>query len=82
LKLAVGGMSLGAAPVTRGSPETTVTAMGWLDRLRAKQHKTADEISAQRAGGRWENEGGALAPEEETPREAQDTDDDRADRPE
>jgi hypothetical protein len=56
--------------------------MGWLDRLRAKQHKTADEISAQRAGGRWENEGGALAPEEETPREAQDTDDDRADRPE
>ena len=57
--------------------------MGWLDRLRAKRHKTADEIAAQRAGGRWENEGGALAPEKETPKGAPDTeDDDRAGRAE
>ena len=37
--------------------------MGWLDKLRAKRNKTEAEIAAQRAGGRWESEGGALAPE-------------------
>ncbi|WP_284254788.1 hypothetical protein [Pseudolysinimonas kribbensis] len=49
--------------------------MGWLDRLRAKQHKTDAEIAAQRAGGRWENEGGALAPDEGKPQGASDPDD-------
>ncbi len=39
--------------------------MGWLSRLRAKQEKTQEEKAAQRAGGRWENEGGALDPDED-----------------
>jgi hypothetical protein len=49
--------------------------MGWLDRLRAKQHKTEAEIAAQRAGGRWENEGGALAPDGEKRQDASHPDD-------
>lgn len=53
--------------------------MGWLDRLRAKQHKTDAEVAAQRAGGRWENEGGALAPDDEKPQGAPDLDDARDD---
>ena len=38
--------------------------MGWLARLRAKRNKTKTEVAAQHAGGRWENEGGALSPDE------------------
>lgn len=48
--------------------------MGWLTRLRAKRSKTEAEAAAQRAGGRWENEGGALAPDDD------DTEDDAKDK--
>ena len=47
--------------------------MGWLARLRAKRNKTKTEIATQRAGGRWENEGGALSPDEAEDAEAEDT---------